>query len=77
MDDFPSQRASAAKPLVTWSIFSIREGVTLNWLLKKMQLATDSGVLKTDPHKSQSFNHFHVPHSPQKATSNVQTRHFP
>lgn len=28
-----------------------------------MQLVTDSGVLKTDPHKSQSFNHFHIRHS--------------
>ncbi len=32
-----------------------------------MQLAAESGVLKSDPHKSQSLNHFHVPHSPRSA----------
>lgn len=46
---------------------SIREGVILNRLLRKMPLARDSRVLKTDPHKSQSLNPIHVPRSPGSA----------
>lgn len=56
----PSHRASAAEPVVTWKIFSISKGVSLNWLFRQMQLVPDSEVLKSDPYKSQSFNHFHV-----------------
>lgn len=64
MDHVPHSRHQQQLSLCSLRRVCVSEGVTLNQLLKKMQFVIDSGVLKHDLYKSQSFNHFHILRSP-------------